>query len=79
MSQNKINLDDLITFADGTNVDLREITEDIKPEYALLKEEVDEFLQKPKEIAKKKKNNFFETVPETKLKRTIDNLLKTRN
>lgn len=79
MAYKKIDLNDLTILPDGTNIDIGEITEKGNPEYALLKEEVDDFLQKPKEKVKKPKNSFFENVPETALKKSIENILKVRN
>lgn len=79
MAEKKIDLEDLINLKDGTTIDMEIITDKIDPAYALVKDEVDDFLQKPKIVSKSSKKNFFSHIPNSNLKKSIDSILKVRN
>lgn len=74
----KVTLEELVDFGDETKIDLTATRRDGEGTYALIKEEIDDFVSKP--IQKnRKKNSLFDTKVNSQLKKAIDDILKTRN
>ncbi len=72
----KIDLKDLTNLEDGTVIEVNE--DDNNPVYALIKEEIEDFVSKPK-TKDNIKQNFYNTIPESNLQNSIQTLLKTKS
>lgn len=79
MIHQKIDLDDLIQLDGETKVDIASLTEPVNPVHTLINDEITGFLEKPREEGRTPKVHFFSHVPSSKLKDTIDRLLKNKN
>lgn len=78
MLEKKITLEDLAELNDGTRIDMDVANNNDDGTYGLIKDEIEDFITRPIE-RRKSKSTFFETVPNTELKRSIENVLKSKN
>lgn len=79
MLQNKIELSDLTNLKDGTIIDVTHVTHIQDASYKLVCDEINDFIEKPKTENLHKNSSFFQNVPVTALKESIDSVLKKRN
>lgn len=79
MQDRKLTLDELADLGEDIQVDLDVLNNKDDGVYTLIKEEIDDFTARPVQKQEKKKNSFFETAPNTELKKSIENILKSRN
>lgn len=79
MAFEKISLSDLTKLENGKTIDMGAMTDIPDPTYGLVKEEVEEFLEKSHGSEKTVRPATFLNVPSTALKESIEILLKGRN
>lgn len=79
MESRRIELSDLVNLKDGTTVDVSAVTDVQDPAYNLVKEEVDDFAERPRKQPRAVAADFYNRIPATDLKNSIDKILKTRN
>ena len=79
MVEQKISLEELANFNDGTKIDLEVIENDQNNVYSLVKDEITDFITIQQTKNKLKNNNFYDSLPNTELKKNIENILKNKN
>lgn len=79
MQDKKLTLEELANLGEDIQVDLNVLNNKDDGLYNLIKEEIDDFTSRPVQKREKKKNSFFETIPNTELKKSIEEVFKTRN
>ncbi|ELA42952.1 uncharacterized protein VICG_00267 [Vittaforma corneae ATCC 50505] len=78
MQEKKFMLEELAQLNDGTCVDLEPIKNKEDGSYSLIKDEIEDFISKPARTHSKK-SSFFDSVPSTELKKSIEAILQMRN
>lgn len=80
MTENKIELEDLIYLKDGNKIEIDEETSFSKDTHNVICDEIEDFIKKPKVSSKSvDKGVSFSNVPNSILKQEIDKILKVRN
>lgn len=78
MFRNKITLEDLANFGD-TKIDLEQLSKKEDQAASLLKDEIADFISKSDIKKTTVKRDFYSSVPSSKLKESIENLLRKSN
>lgn len=79
MVEKKITLEELAILNDGTHVDLEVFDKKDNSALGLLKDDIEDFMSKPKLDKEKTKYNFYSTIPNSSVKSHIEEILKRKN
>lgn len=79
MADQRISLEELANLNDGTKVDLEVIENDGNGAYNLVKDEITDFIAIQSNKNKPIAIGFYESLPNTDLRKSIENVLKNKN
>lgn len=79
MAERKVSLEELATFNDGTCIDMGAVEDNNESSWNLVKDEISDFLARPRVSKPPMANNFYSTIPSSALKKSIESILRARN
>lgn len=79
MAERKVSLDELAALNDGTCIDMDVVKDNNESSWNLVKDEIDDFLSRPRNIRTTARSSFYSSIPSSALKKSIEAILRTRN
>jgi U3 small nucleolar RNA-associated protein 14 len=79
MVDQKLSLNELANLYDGTKIDMEVAENNVNGAYDLVKDEITDFIAISSNKPKIKTESFYESLPNTDLKKSIEKILKNKN